>query len=299
MLNTVSWKNGNYMVSLNLDNGTKVRANDLDNLTPEYPECLDVKITNQCDMCCPQCHEDSRPEGAHGDIMNAKFIDSLHPWTELAIGGGNPLDHPDLVPFLEKCKEKKLIPNMTVHQHHFMENLELLREFRDKQLIYGLGVSVNKVYPELISALQEFPNAVVHLICGYTPIQTFRSLAHKQLKILILGYKRVRRGMELFKQTPDVIVDTKDRLWELLPTIQKDGWFKTVSFDNLAIEQLYPQRLMDKEAWDLAYMGDDAQYTYFVDLVKNEFAPSSTSAKRFPLMDDCREMLKIVREEGV
>ena len=111
MSNNSTWKwwiNGNYRVSINTETGTKVRANDLDNLTPEYPECLDVKITNQCDMCCPQCHEDSRPDGSHGDIMNAKFIDSLHPWTELAIGGGNPLDHPDLVPFLEKCKEKKL-----------------------------------------------------------------------------------------------------------------------------------------------------------------------------------------------
>lgn len=299
MLNTVSWKNGNYTVSISLENGTKIRVNDLDNLTPEYPECLDVKITNCCDMMCSQCHEGSTPDGAHGDIMNAKFIDSLHPWTELAIGGGNPLDHPDLIPFLEKCKELKLIPNMTIHQHHFMENLELIRELRDKQLIYGLGVSINSVFPELVKALQEFPNAVCHVIAGIVSEHTLRYLSHNQLKILILGFKQIRRGEDLYKSYGKQIDENIKILWELLPDIQKDGWFKTVSFDNLAIKQLYPQRLLDKEAWDMSYMGDDAQYTYFVDLVKNQFAPSSTSKKRFPLMDDCRDMLKIVREEGV
>ena len=103
-------KNGNYWKIL-FDDGTIVKYNKLDNLTPEYPDSMDVKITNKCDKGCIFCHENSKPNGEHGDIMNAKFIETLLPYTELAIGGGNPLEHLDLEAFLEKCKSLKLIPN--------------------------------------------------------------------------------------------------------------------------------------------------------------------------------------------
>ena len=49
------------------------------------------------------CHEQSGPHGVHGDLNNP-LLDTLHPYTELAIGGGNPLEHPDLIPFLQKMK---------------------------------------------------------------------------------------------------------------------------------------------------------------------------------------------------
>ena len=52
------------------------------------------------------CHENSSSLGLHGDILNLPFIVSLSPWTELAIGGGNPLIHPNLIEFLGKCKRK-------------------------------------------------------------------------------------------------------------------------------------------------------------------------------------------------
>ena len=44
-------KNGNY-TKVVFNNGTVIKYNDLDNLTPEYPDSMDVKITNKCDMGC-------------------------------------------------------------------------------------------------------------------------------------------------------------------------------------------------------------------------------------------------------
>ena len=128
-MNFVHYKNGNYNVHIDLDNGTKIRENNLDFFKPDYPESMDIKITNMCDMGCAFCHENSTEYGEHGDIMNLKFIDSLQPYTELAIGGGNPLAHPDLLPFLKKCKELKLIPSMTVNQIHFHQNIDFIRSW--------------------------------------------------------------------------------------------------------------------------------------------------------------------------
>lgn len=49
------YPNGNYTVHI-YDDGTKIRENDLDFFAPEYPESMDIKITNSCDRMCPFCH---------------------------------------------------------------------------------------------------------------------------------------------------------------------------------------------------------------------------------------------------
>lgn len=48
------YQNGNYTVTL-LDDGTKIRENDLDELIPAFAENCDVKITDRCDGGCPFC----------------------------------------------------------------------------------------------------------------------------------------------------------------------------------------------------------------------------------------------------
>ena len=96
MKNWVSYKNGNYVVSLSLLDGTKIRQNNLDYFEPDTIESADVKITNKCDRNCKFCYENSSMFGKHGDILSPSWLDKLHPYCELAIGGGNPLSHPDL-----------------------------------------------------------------------------------------------------------------------------------------------------------------------------------------------------------
>lgn len=292
----VKYHNGNYDVYINLETGSKIRKNNLDNLTPEFPESFDYKITNRCKHGCKMCHEASTPNGIHGDIMNDKFVETLHPYTELAIGGGNPLEHPDLEAFLYKCKELKLIPSMTVHQSDFMENLEFLRMLRDEKLIYGLGVSINYVTDELIEALHEFPNAVCHIIAGITTESIINKLANNDLKVLILGYKIFRRGEELYEKDSTNIDFLIQYMYDILPEMINNKWFNTVSFDNLAIEQLKPSRLLSKEQYDEFYMGDDGNFTLFIDSVNKNFGVSSTAKERFPMTDNIIDMFDKVRE---
>ena len=242
------------------------------------------------------CHEASTSNGKHGDILNAKFIETLHPYTELALGGGNPLEHPDLETFLYKCKELKLIPSMTVHQQDFLDKIDLFRRYRDEKLLYGIGVSISYVTDELIEALKEFPNAVCHLIAGIASEHVINKLAHNDLKILILGYKIFRRGKYLYQKDNTNIDFLIQYMYDVLPDMVNNGWFNTISFDNLAIEQLKPSRLLTKEQYDEFYMGDDGDFTLYVDLVNNEFAVSSTATERFPVMDNIKDMFDKVRE---
>jgi hypothetical protein len=242
------------------------------------------------------CHENSTVDGLHGDILNAKFIYTLKPYTEMAIGGGNPLEHPDLYEFLQILKSRKVIPSMTVHQKHFMDNLDFLRKLRNERLIYGLGVSVTSVYPALVKALQEFPNAVCHTIAGITSEDTLRYLSHNNLKILILGYKVFRRGETLYEKFSSEIEENIKIMSDLLPKMKEEKWFTTISFDNLAIKQLEPRRLMTDEEYSQFYMGDDGGYTYYIDVVNKKFAQSSTSTVTYDLLDDAQQMFNVIRE---
>ena len=167
MSNWKKYKNGNYWVKINLEDGTKIRYNDEDTMIPEYPESMDITVTNQCDNECEFCYLGCTKNGKHGDIMNAKFIDTLLPYTELAING-NSMNHPDMTKFLEKLKSKNLIANITVNQRDFMKNQEILKYYRDNGLIYGIGVSLVAPTDDFIKTIKEYPNAVIHVVNGIT-----------------------------------------------------------------------------------------------------------------------------------
>lgn len=291
-----SYKNNDYTCTMFSD-GTKIRWNDKDSFNPIKPESIDLKITNMCNMECGMCHENSTPDGKHGDILNLPFIDTMFPYSEIAIGGGNPLTHPDLIEFLEGLKERKIIASMTVNQVHFMHNIDLLKELTDKKLIYGLGISyIGGRHKNCIDAIKQFPNAVVHVINGIVHMDGLEALANNDLKILVLGYKEFRRGKTLYDECGSQINYLKAQFYDMLPKIVNDGWFKCISFDNLAIKQLEPKRLMSDKDYKEFYMGDDGSFSLYVDSVKREFAKSSVSVERFPMMDDIADMFKIVKD---
>lgn len=286
-----TYVNGDYSVML-FDDGTKIRENDLDSFTPAFPECIDIKVTNFCDKNCAFCHEDSSLAGKHGDILNLPFIDTLSPYTELAIGGGNPLSHPNLVEFLVKLYNLKIVANVTVNQEHFIKDYSRVNKFLESKLIRGLGVSVTKVSAELISLVQKHPNIVLHTINGVLSVNDFKKLYDNNLKVLILGYKMFRRGNTFYSPT---VEKNKQELFVELPELIKH--FKVVSFDNLAITQLECKRLMSVEKWNEFYMGDDGKFTMYIDAVEQVYAKSSISTNRNSLLNDIKDMFNDVRKQ--
>ena len=274
------YRNGNYNVAI-FDDGTKIRYDDLDCLIPEFPESMDMKISNYCPFGCPMCHEKSSEDGEYGKILHHPFIKTLHSGTELALGGGAVTYHPDLIPFLEELKEQGVLPSITINQREWEETK--IDYLINNQLIYGLGVSFTNVDDEVWDKILSYPNAVVHLIAGYHSRDVFEYFANKGAKILILGYKNWGRGEDYFKNYSNQIRVRTRELKEILPTLFTKC--KVVSFDNLSIKQLDIRTVIGEEKWKEFYMGDDGQYTMYVDMVKQECAKSSTSPDRFPLSE--------------
>lgn len=305
-MNWVQYKNGNYNVYIDLDNGTKIRKNDEDCFIPDTVESMDIKLTNRCNGACPYCHEGSTINGKHGDILSPSFLDKLHPYTELALGGGNILEHPDIDEFLKRCKERNHICNITVNQNHFIENYYRIKNWVDNKLVYGVGISFTEPSDKLIELAKTIPNSVIHVIAGIIEMHELSFLAQNDLKILILGYKQVRRGEQLYKYLHGAIDYRTHQLAYYLKNMIDEKWFAVISFDNLAIKQLNVRKLFTKEKWDEFYMGDDGQdgqqtsASMFVDMVERKFARNScaTENERYALLDTVEEMYQKICSEG-
>lgn len=290
-----SYINGNYIVNINLDDGTKerIQPDDDADFIPEFPESLDINLTMKCSGGCKYCYQGCTPDGKEGDIRNAKIFDTLKPYTEVALQV-NELDHPDLMWLLYKLKEKKIIVNITVNQIHFMTKNNLIRFLVDNNLIKGLGISYVIPSDSFIREVKKFPNAVLHVINGVITEGQLKPLYDNNLKILILGYKDLGRGIE-YKHNMKQLVNEKQKwLYDNLTSIIDH--FHVVSFDNLALEQLNVKRLLSKEQWDSFYMGDDGTFTFYIDLVNQTFGESSlvTHDKMMPIKDDVIEMFRVI-----
>lgn len=276
-----SYKNGNYIVTI-LKDGTKIRRTEDDEFIPSFAENCDCKLTDRCSQGCKFCYEGCTKEGKHGDLFSYKFLDSLHPFTELAMNG-NDLDHPDLEKFLEFLKSKKVFGNLTVNQNQFLSNYSKLKDWQERGLVHGIGVSLVKATPELIEKLQDLPNTVLHTINGILKEEDIEILKGKGLKVLILGYKDLQRGHTYKAENSSSLKKNQEYLYNHLPEMTKE--FDVVSFDNLAITQLDVKRVVPEGEWDEFYMGDDGGYTFYIDMVKGEFAKNSLSQERFPIGD--------------
>lgn len=228
------------------------------------------------------CYEGCTPEGKHGDLFSYPFINTLHPYTEIALNG-NDLDHPDLVAFLEFLKKKKVYANITVNQNQFLRNYDKLKTWSEHKYVYGIGVSLIHPTDELIEKMNSIPNTVLHTIVGILKESDIQKLRDHDLKVLLLGYKDLQRGINYHKQHDEFIKNNTKYLFDNLDEIK--SYFKVLSFDNLAIEQLKVQRILSSEEWDEFYMGDDGGYTFYIDMVKGEFAKNSISKERFPIGD--------------
>ena len=290
------YKNGNAITTI-FDDGTRIRETNDDEFKFDFADNMDIKICNRCDRGCLYCHEGSTPDGKLGDILNEKFIETLHPYQEVALGGGNVLSHPDFVQFLYRLKDKKVITNITLNQVHFEKNMDFIKDLIKNELIYGLGVSLVSPTDDFIKKVQCFPNAVIHVINGLFTKSDILRLSNKDLKILILGYKHIRRGNDYYSSNSRNIESNQAYLKEVLSNIT--NYFNVVSFDNLAIEQLDVKKIVPEDKWEEFYQGNDGTSTYYIDMVERKFARSSTAAmdKRYDLMDSVDKMFDVIKKE--
>jgi len=286
------YKNGNTYVILCSD-GTKVRHVFGDVATPFFPESIDVKITNYCRAGCAWCHEKSTEQGKHADLRRLiRIFDELGDGVEIAIGGGNPLDHPDLEWFLHELRNRDLVPNITVNAVHVRKHMDQIVRLHEENLIFGVGVSYNGHSLKPVVALATKIPIMAHIIVGVNKLDTIMELRQTPIEnILLLGYKYKGRGRAYY--TPFI----DENIQALSSQISDLTGRFNVFFDNLALEQLDVKNKVTEDEWADHYMGDDGDFTMYIDLPNETFSVSSFSNTTYQLTGTIRDMFQRLREK--
>jgi len=278
----VEYHNGNYHVALHHD-GTKIRTFS-ESPKPEFPESIDLKITDYCDAGCAFCHEKSTKKGIHAPAERIfEILGNVQPGVEIAIGGGNPLSHPQLDEILKVLStELHLIANITVHKDHFIENYKRIIQYQKQGYLFGIGISIKDLddrdFIESFTGMEDekipFPNHVVwHVIAGISdPQSLLRYNVGVGESVLILGYKQYGFGKKYYNEK--VVCNLAAWNYWIRTILSKD---LRVSFDNLAIEQLRIKDVVPTQVWNQSYMGDDGIFSMYIDAVKDQFSISSTN----------------------
>jgi hypothetical protein len=268
------YRNGNCEVTL-YDDGTKTRNWDGEP-EPEFPESIDLKITNCCAEGCPWCHESATPEGEHADVQwILDTLEGLPPGVEIAIGGGDPLCYPhmELYRMFECLHKRGLVLNVTVNNYHLLVHNSIIADFKQRGWLTALGISGDPkpaITSQLLPAAYD-DNTVLHYVAGIDDVQ---AAIRAKFKVLVLGYKRHGRG----KDYRDVNLEP----WRYFTADLLSGNRKEhgTAFDNLALEQLNIRSYVPRGLWLDRYMGDDGEFTMYVDAVSRAYAKSSTSQPR-------------------
>lgn len=84
-----------------------------------WPEFWDVKITNKCYGKCPWCYQNSTSDSENYDINGIDKIfgtmnENQRPF-QVAIGGGEPTEHPHFAEVLSKFYNLGIMPNYTTN----------------------------------------------------------------------------------------------------------------------------------------------------------------------------------------
>lgn len=86
--------------------------------SPHGPELMDISITNWCDKGCAFCYKSSTQHGACMALADYKrVIDQAADMgtLQIALGGGNPNQHPDFIEILDYTWAKGIVPNYTTN----------------------------------------------------------------------------------------------------------------------------------------------------------------------------------------
>ena len=121
--------NNDYCAVFDTSNGRSLRWGQ-NNSDPFWkcngPELLDISITNYCERECDFCYRNSNLYGKFMDVGFYKNIvaEAQHLGVfQIALGGGNPNQHPDFIKFLKITREHEIIPSYTTNGQGMNDNI--------------------------------------------------------------------------------------------------------------------------------------------------------------------------------
>jgi len=103
--------------------GNKIRFSIGNYNKSRVPELVDVKITDQCHFGCAFCYQGSGPQGKNALLGSlgaiARYLGEAGVF-EVALGGGEPFEHPDIVDICWIFRYHGVVPNITTRRPDYL-----------------------------------------------------------------------------------------------------------------------------------------------------------------------------------
>lgn len=283
-----------YWTLFNRSNGNKVRfqfeaLRHSQNSPPRKafaPELVDLKITEICNnptVCKGYCYQGSSPKGKHCDLQTlekvAETLASLKVF-EVALGGGEPLEHPQFLEVLRTFRRHGIVPSFSTRRTDWLEDPEG-QDFRKRVfgLIGAVGFSINtkKEVKQILSSLIKLGipahQVKFHYVMGSTPLEELSSIIHflhtskttlsfGTQNLLLLGYKNTGTGRGFSPYPYDTCVEMikGHKIYRINADTAFLQKFKT------EIEEICPRTFLEYE---------EGKFSCYIDPIKGFVASSS------------------------
>ena len=116
---------------------------------------MDISITNWCDKGCSHCYKSSNKTGKHLSVGDYQIImrqAEQMKVLQVALGGGNPNQHPDFCEIIRCTREDfNIVPSYTTNGKGLSDEILV----STKKYCGAVAVSAYEPYKELLVAVQE------------------------------------------------------------------------------------------------------------------------------------------------
>lgn len=238
-------KDEHYYSLFNKETGLFIRCEHKGYSEPFWsksgPELIDISITNWCDKNCSFCYRESN---INGKIMEVKeFEEILRQAREIgvfqiALGGGNPNQHPEFTEILRLSREKYgIVPSYTTNGRG------LTKEIIDatKKYCGAVAISMYPPYDEFKKSIDMLVNnrikTNIHFMLSSETIDIAIELLNNKISefkginsIIFLNYKPVGKHAD-----NKLILSKNDRYIELFKIIDKNKFPFKIGFDSCSI----------------------------------------------------------------
>ncbi|GHU69029.1 hypothetical protein FACS189413_07190 [Bacteroidia bacterium] len=215
------YPNQNYSTVFNKSTGFFARIEDFGYSEPFWamsgPELLDISITNYCERGCDFCYRNSNQNGHHislndyeNIIKQAQEIGTL----QVALGGGNPNQHPQFVEILKATINTGIVPSYTSNGLGLSD--EILKATKD----FCGALAISAYYPysyldNLIEHISSFGiKTNIHFLLSKETVKTAISwlknpptFLEKVNAIIFLNYKPINSSHNLLLKESSLLED--------------------------------------------------------------------------------------------
>jgi radical SAM protein with 4Fe4S-binding SPASM domain len=133
-------------------------TSEQDPLLAPWPELADISISNHCSKNCDFCYRDSKPDNSFMSLADYESVlDSLTSprWGsvfQVALGGGEPLEHPEFIAIIQRTWERGIVANFTTNGRGITQ--ELADKIAGKVGAVALSASsIDDLQPERVKIL--------------------------------------------------------------------------------------------------------------------------------------------------